>query len=164
MSILLFCYLLIHELKSLSNPAELRPTDYYKYHIYTILIILNVISIVFRITAGFGIFLYLNVVKLLTKRKQLEKQERLIFDENLEIKKHNNIILDTGNYKKKFNDDLNLNSDNIKNKKLRNNEKIIIDKEIKNDNTNTDIENINNDEYFNNNHENSRKLVIFIYN
>jgi hypothetical protein len=154
LSILLFCYLLITEFKSLSNPAECRPTDYYKYNISTIIIILNLLSIVFRITAGFGIFAYLNVIKVLRKRKENENQVRLILEEN------NDNTINNDDNQRKLNNDFNFNN-NLSSKKY--NEKIIIENGIENNDNYIDDE-IENENFYKNNNENTKKIVNFIYN
>jgi len=80
--VVLFCYLLIYELKALSNPQEARPKNYFIYNIETIIIFLNIFTAFFRIIGGIMIFLYITILKIVKKREEYEIEERLMALEN----------------------------------------------------------------------------------
>ena len=109
---------------------------------------MNIFSSVFSIIAGIGIFAYLKILKILKKRKEFERQERLIYEENLEKNRNSNINSESINFNK--NEKFKLGNDFIFNEefkfKVRKNS-------IKNLNkTNVkDYENQNNEDNNNNN-------------
>lgn len=92
----LFCYLLIDELKALSNPQEARPKNYYIYNISTVIIFLNIFTAFFRILSGIMIFFYITILKIVKKREEYEREERLIAIQSGLVKEESS-DLDNGN-------------------------------------------------------------------
>lgn len=96
---MLFCYLLIDELKALSNPQEARPKNYYIYNISTIIILLNIFTAFFRIIGGIMIFVYITILKIFKKREEYEREERIMSLENNRNYYNQTVILNTkGNF------------------------------------------------------------------
>jgi len=87
--------LLIDELKALSNPQEARPKNYYIYSISTIIIILNIFTAFFRIIGGIMIFVYVTILKVVKKREEYEREERIMAVENNRNFSNQTLILNT---------------------------------------------------------------------
>jgi hypothetical protein len=82
--VVVFCYLLIEELQDFDDNGSSipsRPINYYKYHINSVIIVLNVLAGIARITGSIIIMFYLTILKIIRKRKELEVQESLINNE-----------------------------------------------------------------------------------
>ncbi len=128
--VVLFCYLLIDELKALSNPQEARPKNYFIYNISTIIILLNIFTAFFRIIGGIMIFVYTTILKIVKKREEYEREERLIAIENGRIQLNQNFpsnkigksnyisnnlnYFSSNNFFKNTNSKMKLNSNNIR--------------------------------------------------
>jgi len=68
----------IDELKSFSTPTEARPPNYFEYHIDTIIIVLNVMTGILRITGSVMIIFFITILKIEKKRNESEKNESLM--------------------------------------------------------------------------------------
>ena len=76
--VIIFFYMFIDELKSFRTPTEARPPNYFEYHIDTIIIVLNVMTGILRITGSVMIIFFITILKIEKKRNESEKNEGLI--------------------------------------------------------------------------------------
>ena len=78
--VIIFCYMLIDELAALHISTDSRPIDYFKYKIGSVIIILNVLSGILRISGSIIIMLFITILKIEKKRsKNLKYNIKLIF-------------------------------------------------------------------------------------
>ena len=76
--IIIFFYMLIDELKAFTMPTESRPPKYFDYNIDSIILVLNVLTGVFRITGSLMIMYFIKILNIEKKRYESEKNESLI--------------------------------------------------------------------------------------
>jgi hypothetical protein len=68
--VILFCYLLIDQLRAFHTAVEARPILYYEYKIDSVIIILNVITGIVRITGSITILFFITILKIEIKRSK----------------------------------------------------------------------------------------------
>lgn len=66
--VILFCYLLIDQLKAFHSSGESRPKNYFIYKIDSVLILLNIMTGIFRITGSIMIMFFITILKIEKKR------------------------------------------------------------------------------------------------
>lgn len=80
--IVVFCYLLIEELRSLNKLNEPRPDEYYSNHIGTMIIILNISTGVFKIASSVVMICYLSILKIEKRRMTSESNHVNFINQN----------------------------------------------------------------------------------
>jgi len=68
--VILFCYLLIDQLKGYHSSTDPRPISYYKNNIDTVIIVCNILSGMFRITGSVTIIFYITILQIEKKRSK----------------------------------------------------------------------------------------------
>ena len=76
--VIIFFYMFIDELKAFTTPTESRPIKYFDYNIDTIILILNLLTGIFRITGSVMIMCFIRILTIEKKRNDSEKNESLI--------------------------------------------------------------------------------------
>jgi hypothetical protein len=82
--VILFCYMLIEELQNVHTAIDPRPITYFDYYIKEIIIILNILCGISRITGSVMIILLITLIKTIRKRKD-EEAEGALITENTNI-------------------------------------------------------------------------------
>ena len=70
--VILFCYMLIDQLKAFHSSVESRPINYFKYNIDTIIIVLNILTGMFRIAGSVIIMFFITILKIEKKRSKIK--------------------------------------------------------------------------------------------
>ena len=68
--VILFCYLLIDQLKAFHTAVDSRPINYFKYNIDTCVIFLNIMTGILRITGSVMIMFFITILKIEKKRSK----------------------------------------------------------------------------------------------
>ncbi len=98
--VIIFCYMLIEELQNVHTAIDPRPTSYFDYNIGDIIIILNVVCGISRITGSIMIIFLITIIKIIRKRSDVEgnlissevNNDLLILNATEENDKHRNTM------------------------------------------------------------------------